>query len=344
MEKTTAFIPIAFPNPFLLADGFTVLAADVGGTKTDMALFTAQENRLVLVKEKKYATKKWAGLSGMIRDFDPQPHPNRMCFAIAGPISDGRSKMTNVDWQVDARDLTKDFGVEQVFLLNDLEASAYGLAAIDTSDVLVIHPGKENARGNAAIISPGTGLGEAGLFFDGKAYKPFATEGGHTSFGPSDEQGIRLYQHLQKQYGHVSWERLVSGMGIVNIYEFLRDVDGWEVPDWLTEALRTATDAAAVISQGSAKDCAISQETLRIFVDCLGREAANLAVQFNATGGILIGGGITPKIWKKEYEKVFLDAFFEVGRLKLMVQEIPVYLILHPKTALWGAGYYGAYG
>ena len=343
MDKTTTFFPITFPDFRPLPDGFTVLAADVGGTKTDMALFVAQGNLLVLAEEKKYATVDWPNLSAMIRDFNPFPYPHRFCFAIAGPINQGKATMTNVDWTVDANELIKEFGVEQTYLLNDLEASAYGLAAINAADVNIIHPGKENARGNAAIISPGTGLGEAGLFFDGKAYKPFATEGGHTSFGPSDERDIRLYQFLQEKYGHVSWERLVSGMGIKNIYEFLRDVDGWEEPAWLTEELKTAKDPTAVISQSADKDCPISKETLEMFIDFLGREAANLAVQFNATGGILIGGGIPPKIWKPEYKKLFLDAFFEVGRLRLMVKEVPVYLILHPKTALWGAGFYGAY-
>lgn len=339
----TPFIPIAFPNKTSLPDGFTVLAADIGGTKTDVALFKIEHGNFNIIKEKKYITKEWDSMTDVVLDFGVPPKLNRLSISVAGPVNDGESKLTNLNWVVNIYELSEKFKIGQAYLLNDLEANAYGLAALEEKDFKIVYAGKGLSKGNAAIISPGTGLGEAGLFFDGQSYHPFATEGGHKDFGPHNEMEISLYRFLQEKYGHVSWERVVSGMGIYTIYQFLRDVMGREEPLWLKEKL-TSDDPAATISRMAEKSCPICLETLELFVTYLAEEAANLALQLNAKGGIYIGGGIVPKIWNEHFEELFLASFFKVGRLKYLMEQVPVNIILNAKTALLGAAYYGAYG
>ncbi len=336
-------IPIAFPNKVLLPKGIKILAADIGGTKTDMALFEITNEQFSILKEKKYASKDWQSIADIIQDFGMSPKPDRLSISVAGPVTDGKAKMTNLDWEIDCYELFEKFKIDQVYLINDLEANAYGLAALKESDFKTVYEGRPHPNSNAAIISPGTGLGEAGLFFNGKEYQPFATEGGHTDFGPHNEMEISLYRFLQKKYGHVSWERLVSGQGIYTIYQFLRDIMGRDEPLWLKEQLTTG-DPAATISKEAEQNCPICRETMNMFVTYLAEEAANIALQLNAKGGIFIGGGIIPKIWNEHYKELFLKSFFEVGRLRYLMEEIPVKIILNPKTALLGTAYYGAYG
>jgi glucokinase len=338
-----SIVPIAFPNRTPQPDGLTILAADIGGTKADMALFEIRNEEFHIVRQKKYAVSEWPSFDDILVDFGLEPKPDRLSIAIAGPVTDGVVKMTNFNWVIDSHKLAEKFGFAEVFLLNDLEANAYGLAALEEKDFLTIYAGKNKAGKNAALISPGTGLGEAGLFFNGRAYQPFATEGGHTDFGPHNEFEVSLYRFLQRKFGHVSWERIVSGPGIYTIFQFLRDIRGWDEPDWLREKIKTE-DPAAVISKAAEKECAICQRTMELFITYLAEEAANVALQLNAKGGIFIGGGIIPKIWNERYKKIFLDTFFEVGRLKYLVKEIPVKIILNPKTAMLGTAYYGAYG
>lgn len=336
-------VPIAFPSKKPPVEGLTVLAADIGGTKTDMALFEYRNGQFSILKEKKYVTNDWVSFVAMIQDFGINPKPNRLSIAAAGPVNNGTVKMTNVVWLIDCEEISKALNIEHIFLLNDLEANAYGLAALKEDDFLVVYPGDSKMTSNAAMISPGTGLGEAGLFFNGKEFQPFATEGGHTDFGPHNELEVSLYRFLQNKYDHVSWERLVSGMGICTIYQFLRDEMGREEPAWLKEKL-AENDRAATISLAAAKGCEICQETMDLFVTYLAEEAANIALQLNAKGGIFIGGGIIPKIWNEHYKKIFLKQFFEVGRLKYLMEIVPVKIVLNPKTALLGVAYYGAYG
>jgi len=198
-------------------------------------------------------------------------------------------------------------------------------------------------EGNAAIIAPGTGLGEAGLFWDGSALHPFDTEGGHTDFVSRSELDDELFYVLQKKYGHVSWERVVSGMGIVTIYEFLRDVKKREEPDWLKEKINRG-DVAGAIGQAAKESCPICVETIRLFVHYLAVEASNLALKMKCTGGLFIGGGIPPKVWNEPLQQHFLEHFFQVGRLRPLLEAMPIYLITNQQTALLGAAYFGAFG
>lgn len=338
-----SLIPIAFPNFELPLDGTMILAADIGGTKTDMAFFRVENGAPRLVKEHRYPSKKWDSLVDIAKDFNQGEHqPARLCISFAGPVRNGKSLGTNLHWNVDSDAIRKEMDVEHVFLLNDLEANCYGLAALNEQDLRMIYPGKDHDDGNAAMISPGTGLGEGGLFWDGKAYHPFATEGGHTHFAARTELDWELFLHLSKKYGHVSWERVVSGIGIAEIFNFLKDVKGWKTSDILEEALKT-NDTAAAVGLAAHEGCAISMEALRLFMRYLAAEAANIALKLKATGGLYFGGGILPKIWNEEHYAIFYEYFFAVGRLTPLVEAVPVYMILNQKTALWGAGYYGAF-
>ncbi len=342
MRKT--LIPIAFPQSEPPAEGAAILAADIGGTKTDMALFAARNGLPEIVRERRFSSQAYSSLADIVRDFiNGDPIPERFCASFAGPVQNGRAVGTNLDWDIDSRKTAKSLGIQKMFLINDLEANCYGLAALKEEDLLVIYPGKNHEPGNAAMISPGTGLGEGGLFWDGMAYRPFATEGGHSHFAARYEMDWRLFLYLKKKFGHVSWERVISGPGIVMIFNFLRDVEGWDVPDPLKEEMEIS-DPAAAISISATKGCPICMETLRMFTRYMAQEAANLALKMKATGGLYIGGGIIPKIWNEEHHAIFYEYFFAVGRLEPLVAAVPVTIILNPKTAMLGAAYYGTFG
>jgi glucokinase len=336
-------IPIAFPAEEPLADGASLLAMDVGGTKIDAALFGARNGVLSVLKEAVYPSKQFKSIVEAIVHFQNKaPLPETLSIAFAGPVQQGKAFATNLGWSIDAAQLGRELGISQVFLLNDLEAEAYGLAALTEHDLEVVYAGKAAATGNAAILAPGTGLGEAGLFWDGVALHPFATEGGHADFAPRDAFDWELLLYLQQQFGHVSWERVLSGPGIYRIFCFLRDVKKWIEPHWIVEQMKNLEPAAA-ISIGAQEGFSICDETLRLFVRYLAIEASNLALKMKSTGGIYMGGGILPKIWNSKLRAVFLEHFFEVGRLRSLLEDVPVYLVRNQKTALLGAAQYGAH-
>ncbi|HUH45572.1 MAG TPA: glucokinase, partial [Arenibacter sp.] len=231
--------------------------------------------------------------------------------------------------------------IPSVSLINDMEANAYGLAALPEEDFDTLKYGP-NIPGNAALISPGTGLGEAGLFWDGSHYHPFASEGGHCDFSPRNDSDVEIWQYFEQKYGHVSWERLISGPGIFDMYLLLRRVSGVKEPQWLKEKL-AKEDPSAVISETAldGKD-SICTEAMELFIRFLAIEAAHLALKFKATGGIYIGGGILPKIIKRINREIFYANFVQSGRMNSLLQMVPVKVILNEKTALLGAAYYAA--
>ena len=335
-------LSIAFPKRPILSDGSTFLAADVGGTKTILALVEVRGGAISFLKETVYPSKQFGSLAEAIRTFtaDITHPPERISIAFAGPVQDGKAYATNLGWHLNTRLLMEELDVPEVYLINDLEAEAYGLTALTEEDLVTIYPGHAEAKGNAAIIAPGTGLGEAGLYWDGAALHPFATEGGHTDFAPRNAFDWDLLQYLQNKYGHVSWERVVSGMGICNIYDFLRDVKRWEEPAWVQERMKNE-ERGAVIGSSAKEGCAISMETLRIFMRYLAVETSNLALKLNATGGVFIGGGIPPKIWSDHLQEIFLEHFIQVGRLRPLIETVPVHVVLNQKAVLLGAAYYG---
>lgn len=317
-----------------------VLAGDIGATKTNLALFKVEGDSVATLQETEYKSHDYKNIIELtdtfIKDF---PIPDSICFGVAGPVLDGHAKLSNLMWEIDSDELSNHFGVKNVRLINDLEATAYGLAMLNEKDVAVIHSGNEAPVGNAAVIAPGTGLGEAGLYWDGNYYHPFATEGGHSDFAPRNEFDFELQTFLQKKFGHVSWERLVCGPGIVNIYQFLRDEKQREEPEWLKGKFKNA-DAAAVISQ-HVKQSEICKETMQVFIRYLAYESANLVLKLKATGGLFIGGGIAPQIVSLLENNVFYSSFCQSGRLNYLLEMVPVKIILNTKTALLGAAWYG---
>ncbi|WP_224998958.1 glucokinase [Cesiribacter sp. SM1] len=338
-------LPIYFPHVATWINRRQmILAADVGGTKTILELFEVKDECFTSLKICTYKSKDYQSLLDIIKLFlVDQAIPDKMCIGIAGPVLNGRVKTTNLAWMVDGEEIRRYLSIPYVFLINDLEANAYGLAALQPKDLICLHGGKPQVKGNAAIIAAGTGLGEAGLFWDGENYHPFPTEGGHASFSPRSELDIALCSYLQKQFGHVSWERVVSGMGIYNIFLFLRDVMHREVPDWLAENIKTG-DPAGVISKAALNtECDICRETMTLFVHYLAEESANLVLKMKATGGLYLGGGIAPKILPLLTEERFMPDFFPRGRMRELLEGVPVNIILNPHTALLGAAYYGAY-
>ncbi|SFE44441.1 glucokinase [Chitinophaga sp. CF118] len=316
----------------------TLLAGDIGGTKTNLALYNYDGKTFTLLKEDKYLSKDYNSLGKMLTDFLGDKVPDRMCFGVAGPVLNGKVKITNVPWTIDSNEIAHLYNNIPVHLINDLETTAYGLAVLEEKDLHTIHKGK-HIPGNWGIIAPGTGLGEAGIYWDGKNAHPFPTEGGHCDFAPRTEPDLELFTYLQRKFGHVSWERLISGPGIFTIYEFLRDLKEMDAPAWLTDKMLVHDDAPALISE-NADTVPICAETMTLFLRYLAIEAANLALKVKATAGIFIGGGIMPKNLKLVDSHIFIKWFHDFGRMKHLLEDIPVKIILNDKTALLGAAWY----
>ncbi len=321
-----------------------ILAGDIGGTKTALAVFEVEGRRLHPLAQQRYASGDFGSLDEILHrfmglhDFDCR----HACFGIAGPVRDQRSETTNLPWQVDAPRLASRLGFRGVSLLNDLEANAWGIGALQDHDFHVLDPGSPDASGNAAIIAAGTGLGEAGLFWDGQRYRPFASEGGHADFAPASDLEIALLRHLQGQYGHVSWERVVSGMGLVNIFDFLCEHRRVRPAPWLADEIKDGDAASAVSRAALAGRCELCSEALDLFVHLYGVEAGNHALKIMATGGVFIGGGIAPKILERLKGPGFLQGFRAKGRMEPLMRAMPVKVILNDQTALYGPALYAA--
>ena len=339
-----SLIPLAFPaGRKTTFTGKTILAGDIGATKTNLALFEFTGEHFTSLKEKAYNTKDFNALKEMVLSFhkDKLPVIDGISLGVAGPVTRGKVKGTNFPWEIDSEKISTELGVESVTLINDMEANAYGLAALGEEDFELLKEGSD-IPGNAVIISPGTGLGEAGMYWDGSKYHPYATEGGHCDFSPRNDLDWELWKSLHKRYDHVSWERVVSGLGIVTSYKFLRDFRGIPEPEWLRDKIQQGDAAAVITAVAHEKSDSICEETLDLFVRYLAIEAAQFALKTKATGGAHIGGGIVPKILRMINREVFTENFVSAGRMNPLLQQMPVKVILNPKTPLLGAAYYGA--
>ncbi len=314
----------------------TVFAGDIGGTKTRLAMVEVSNLQLTILREASYASRDFASFDLLLADFlsnmDP---PRRAAFGVAGPVQGQVVQTTNLPWCIDANALQAKFGFERCTLINDLEATACGLSALGEDDLLTLQEGVCDTCGNAAVIAPGTGLGEAGLYWDGKKHLPFATEGGHASFSPSSELEIALLRYLKVQYQHVSWERVVSGVGIMNLHEFLREHRNIPVPQWLHKEIQSI-GAAAISKAAIKRSDEICVQTLDCFVRLLGAEAGNLALKIMSSSGLYIGGGIAPKILPALASGTFLEAFLNKGRMRHLLEAMPVKVILNDRAALYG--------
>lgn len=316
-----------------------VLAGDIGGTNTTLAIFEVNGTRIRSLVEEKYLSKEHASLNEIVQKFiETHGHkPKWASFGIAGPVRNGQARTTNLPWCIDAKYMADEVGFSKVWLMNDLEANAWGINTLEEKDFCVLNEGKPDSTGNASIIAAGTGLGQAGLYWDGASLRPFACEGGHCDFAPTSDLEIELLKHLRKLYPHVSWERVLSGMGIENIYQFLCHYRGAETPAWLVEEMKVGDQAASISKAAQDSRCLICSETLDLFVYLYGVEAGNLALKIMATSGVYIGGGIAPKNLDRFREDSFLKGFFSKGRMESLMRDMPVKVILNDRTALYGS-------
>jgi glucokinase len=323
-----------------------ILAGDIGGTKTVLALFQPQGEALKPVREAIFPSREHATFEEILATFlegSPGSNPEAACFGVAGAVMDGRVHTTNLPWTLDEEVLAGSIGVRKATLLNDLEAAAYGTLHLSLEEKHVLNPGtSRRRRGNIAVIAAGTGLGEAILFYDGQKYQPIASEGGHADFAPQSDVEVKLHGYLREKFhGHVSYERVLSGPGFFNVYSFFRDTGHAPEPGWLAERLR-AGDASAVVAEvglaGKDENCVA---TLDLFATIYGAEAGNLALKALAVGGVFVAGGIAPKILPAlTRNDAFLKGFFAKGRFTELMKNLHVSIALNPRAPLIGAAYY----
>ncbi len=319
-----------------------ILAGDIGGTKTVIGLFEESNHHLQAIREESFPSQSHGTLEEILDRFlasRPRPSLQAACFGVAGPVVEGKSKATNLPWELDEHKLAEALGVPRTKLLNDLEAAAYGMLHLDPSDLRELQPGLKR-KGNIAVIAAGTGLGEAILYWDGAHHHPIASEGGHTDFAPQTDFEIELLVFLRREFGHVSYERLLSGPGLFNIYRFLRDSGFAIEPEWLRSRIAQG-DPSAMISQiGLAGEHPLCTRALDLFISVYGAEAGNLALKALAIGGVYVGGGIAPRILPKLQDGAFIHAFTDKARFAELLRTIEVKVALNPRTPLIGAAHY----
>ncbi len=315
-----------------------ILAGDVGGTKVRVALFKEKKG-ITCIDEEKFASSKFPTLSALLKTFlshESRKNISAACFGIAGPIRNGVCKATNLPWEISAKVLEKDLNIPKVDLINDLEANAWGLRCLSSQEFATINVGQV-IEGNQALISPGTGLGEAGIYWDGRTHHPFSSEGGHCDFSPVTEEQIDLLHYLRQQFRHVSFERLLSGPGLHSLYRFLIDTKREKEESSIASLMRQNAPQHVITEKGISGECQACVRACRLFASVLGSEAGNLALKVLAMGGIFIGGGIVPHILPFLKEDQFMKAFADKGRLSAILSKIPVKVVLNEKTALLGA-------
>jgi len=315
-----------------------ILAGDVGGTKTRLGLFRVSRNKSRLLTSESFRSNAYNGLEEIIKAFlQSRERISAASFGVAGPVINGIAVATNLPWTISEQSLKKVLSLNRLSLINDLVANAYGIEVMQKKDFVVLNTGK-NVSGNRAILSAGTGLGAAIMFWDGKQHIPSASEGGHVEFGPKNRLELDLLKYLFEQFGHVSYERILSGDGLIHIYQFLKDAQRFgKEPVWLTARMEQEHTAAVITEAARLGKCMLCVRALDFFASIYGAAAGNLALQVMATGGVYIGGGIAPKIIWKLKDGSFIKAFKDKGRLSSLVKRIPVKVIMNDNAALFGA-------
>jgi glucokinase len=322
-----------------------ILAGDIGGTKTVIALFEERAGVLHEAHAETFPSQSHSSLEEILAKFlktRPGMKLTAGCFGVAGPIIAGKSKITNLPWEMAEDTLAAAVGVKCVKLLNDLEAAAYGMLHLKADEFCVLNEGSKPARqGNMAVIAAGTGLGEALLVWDGQRFIAVASEGGHADFAPRDALEVRLFTYLSDKYHeHVSYERVLSGPGLLDLYTFMRRESGVSEPSWLSAQLEAGDPSAAVTEAALAGKDPVCVETLEHFASLYGAEAGNIALKCLAVGGVLVGGGIAPKILPALQKGTFMQGFTDKGRYRPLMQSIPVKVALNPRAPLIGAAHY----
>lgn len=324
-----------------------LLAGDIGATKTSLGVYSMEKGPREPIVEETSPSGQYPSLEVLAGEFLAQANldVDSAVFGVAGPVVGGHATITNLPWIINEAQLKKKLHLKSVFLLNDLKAVAQGVPLLlDPDELYTLNKGELIRGGTKAVIAPGTGLGEAFLTWDGSRYRAYASEGGHTDFGPTNPLESDLLHFLRDQWDHVSYERICSGMGLPNIYTYLRESGHAEEPVWLAEQLAEAEDPTPVIVNAALDtetSCELCKTTLMLFISVLGSETGNVALKVLATGGVYLGGGIPPRILPALKQEAFMQAFLNKGRLADLLKNIPVYVILNPKTALIGAAFYG---
>jgi glucokinase len=316
-----------------------ILAGDIGGTNARLAYFQPQNGRFQLVSERVFPSREHQGLGEIVTQFlnESGTRPEAACFGIAGPVRNGRVETSNLPWVIEQAVLANQIHLAATLLINDLEASAWGIGALGMEDLVTLNPGAGSVAGNQAVVAPGTGLGEAGLFWDGSRHHVFACEGGHTDFAPRGELQIELLRFLAKQFGHVSYERILSGPGLVKIYEFLCVSGYGKASAELGTAMQSGDRAAAISRAALSGSDSLASKALDLWIAVYGAEASNLALKIMSTGGLFLTGGISPKILPRLESSLFMEAFLDKGRMRPLVEAMPVHVVTNEKAGLLGA-------
>ncbi|MGC9521192.1 MAG: glucokinase [Anaerolineae bacterium] len=323
-----------------------LLAGDIGGTKTKLAIFSEARGPRDPLAQRSFPSRRYAHLEIIVQKFlDQVNYPvERAVFGVAGPVVDQRVDVTNLPWIVEAASMEQELGLDSVVLLNDLMAIASGVLHLTSGELHTLNAGEPDPDGPIAVIAPGTGLGEAFLTWDGHRHRPHASEGGHADFAPRTPIQNELVSYLWQHFEHVSYERVCSGSGIPNIYAFYRDSGRANEPDWLAEKLAHAEDPTPLISDAALdeeRSCDICRKTMSTFATILGAEAGNMALKVMATGGVYLAGGIPPRILPMLEQDAFMWAFRAKGRLESVLSKVPVHVVLYPEVALLGAASHG---
>ena len=321
-----------------------LLAGDIGGTKTHLAIYTLEKGPRAPLVEARFPSDDYPHLEDIALEFlaERVHEITHACFGVAGPVVKGHVKTTNLPWEMDERALCSALQVQQVYLLNDLESVANAVPALQSEDLFMLNEGQAMPGGAIGIVAPGTGLGEGFLTWDGERYLAHPSEGGHTDFGPNTETEFELARYWSSRKGHVSYEHVCSGLGIANIYQFFKDTGYASEPDWLAAQLAAAEDPTPIIvTTAQEQDVPLCTATLETFVGILGAEAANMALTVLATAGVYLGGGIPPRILPSLQSGRFMQAFTNKGRFASLLQRVPVKVILNPNAGLMGAAAYG---
>ena len=321
-----------------------ILAGDIGGTKTNLALFEFIDRQLEVHTQHQFASQEFSSLTEVIVEFEKltsMPQIDAACFGIAGPVIDGRCRTTNLPWDITTSGLQKHLNTDKVRLMNDLEATAYGMLNLPDDEFVDLNPTGRSVDGNRAVIAAGTGLGEAMLFYDGTHYHPIGSEGGHSDFAPVTPQQDELLKWMRNRYpGHVSFERILSGPGIYTLYEFLSESGYAPQPASMLQ-ISEGKDRSAAVSECALKENdPLCMETLRLFAEIYGAEAGNLALKTISLGGVYIGGGIAPKILPILTKNHFMNGFASKGRFEEMLRGMQVKIALNSETALLGAAHF----
>jgi glucokinase len=328
-----------------VSSAMKILSGDIGGTHSRLALCEVDGGKVRRVIEGLYDSRHYESLAQIARAFitEQRIEVDKACFGVPGPVQGRRAKVTNLPWEVDADELERNLGIDSVYLLNDLEANAHGLDTLTDFDFRELRPGAPGAVGNRGLLAAGTGLGEAGLFWDGLRHRPFACEGGHTDFAPADDDELELLRWLRARLGgHVSWERVVSGPGIVCLYELLGERDPGARTTALAEAMKGGDPAEEIANAALRGDDSLALRAIEWFLALYGAEAGNVALKLFATGGVYLGGGIAPKLVQLLPHSRFIARFQDKGRMQPLLERIGISIVLNDKAALQGAASYAA--